>query len=106
GMGRARRMMFEGLVVEAELALDWGLVESVVDDPVLLEHARAIAARLMTRAPLALQGLRSLLARQWPDPVEFLREEQRLQKQLLTTRDVQEARRAFAEKRSPRFEGR
>lgn len=106
GMGRARRMMYEGLVVDAEQAHDWGMVELVTDNNALLESAHAVARTLLKRAPLALSALRGLLSRQWPDPQKFLQEERRIQQRLLATDDVQEARLAFAEKRPPRFCGR
>src|SRR5690606_28744130 len=106
GMGRAKRMMYEGLVVEPAQACEWGLADVLASDQRALECAYEVARRLLNRAPLALAALRELLAQQSTDPQEFLREERRLQRRLQESEDVVEGRRAFAERRPPRFIGR
>ena len=106
GMGRAKRMMYEGLVVESTQAEQWGLADVLASDQSALECAYDLGKKLLIRAPLALAALRELLAHQWTDPQAFLREERRLQRQLQESEDVLEGRRAFAERRPPRFSGR
>lgn len=106
GMGRARRMMFEGLVVQAPQALEWGMIEHKVADGQALATAVEQAAKLMTRAPLALGALRTLLSREWPDPAEFIREEFKLQTALQQSEDVKEGISSFVERRPPQFSGR
>lgn len=106
GVGRARRMMMQGLVVEAEQALDWGLVEEQVEEGQALVRARELAQQLLTRAPLAIAGLRRLLARDLDGLEGSLAEEYAMQMELLQSEDLKEARIAFSEKRPPRFIGR
>ncbi len=105
GMGRARRMMFEGLVVQSAQALDWGMIEHKVEDGQALAGAIEQARKLMTRAPLALGALRGLLNREWPDPAEFIREEYKLQKQLQQSTDFAEGVSSFVERRPAQFTG-
>lgn len=106
GVGRARQMMMQGLVVTAPQALSWGLIEHQVNDGEALAAAQEMAASLVARAPLAIAALRRLMARELAGLEGSLAEELALQQGLLQTDDLKEARAAFAEKRTPRFQGR
>lgn len=106
GIGRARRMMMQGLVVGAEQALDWGLIEEQAPDGQALSQARLLAEQLLKRAPLAITGLRRLLARDLDGLEGSLADEYAMQMELLQSEDLKEARAAFAEKRPPHFVGR
>ncbi|MGE4339144.1 MAG: enoyl-CoA hydratase/isomerase family protein [Pigmentiphaga sp.] len=106
GTGRARRMMMQGLVVQAPQAEAWGLIEQHVEDGQALATAREVAAGLARRAPLALAALRRLMGLDLDGLEESLQLEMSLQQKLLLTEDLREARTAFAEKRQPRFTGR
>lgn len=105
GMGRARRMMVEGLAVQAPQALDWGMIEHTAPVGEALPAALDCARKLLTRAPLAVAALRRLLGQSWPDPHAFLREERRLQDALQQSSDFVEGVRSFVEKRPARFTG-
>lgn len=105
GMGRARRMMFEGFVVKADQAEQWGLIETKVPAGQAVSGALEQARKLLTRAPLALGALRQLLNREWPDPAEFIEEEFKLQSSLQKSTDFVEGVRSFVEKRPPQFTG-
>jgi enoyl-CoA hydratase len=48
GINRARQMSFTGDFVDAEQALDWGLVNEVVPHGELLERARAVADAIVS----------------------------------------------------------
>ncbi|MBU4610159.1 enoyl-CoA hydratase/isomerase family protein [Achromobacter sp. GG226] len=105
GMGRARRMMIEGLAVQAPQALDWGMIEHTAPVGEALPAAVECARKLLTRAPLAVAALRRLLGQQWQDPHAFLREERRLQDSLQQSSDFVEGVRSFVEKRPAQFTG-
>lgn len=103
--GRARQMMLQGLVVSAPQAAEWGLVEELVADGQAITKANEIAQGLLRRAPLAMAGLRRLMARELAGLSGSLDEELATQQRLLDSEDLREGRTAFAEKRPPRFRG-
>lgn len=103
----ALEMLLTGDPVDAHRAERIGLVNRVVPAGEALPGALALAERLAERAPLALarakeaahRGLDVALA-------DGLRLEELLSRLLAGTEDLVEGRRAFLERRPPRFEGR
>ncbi|MEE4024866.1 crotonase/enoyl-CoA hydratase family protein [Gordonia sp. PKS22-38] len=61
GYERAAEMTFTGDRVDAATALEWGLVSRVVPDDVLLDEAKALAARIAKNPPHALRMAKRLL---------------------------------------------
>lgn len=104
---RGRRMFFTGMRVPAAEMYRLGLVEAVVPPERLMEEARAIAAEIAGKSPIALK-----LAKEAYNVVEEMpareayRFEQNMTFALSKTEDAKEAQRAFAEKRAPVFKGR
>lgn len=107
GQGHTRELAFTGKDIDAERALRIGLVNDVLDDEAsLLEHARAMAREIADNSPLAVQGIKQVLA---------FGEERRIldgeryaavwNSAFLASRDLVEAITAFMEKRPPRFTG-
>lgn len=101
----ASRLLFTGLPLDASDALRFGLVSEVVDDDALADRARELATRIAEAAPLSLRAAKRA-ARAAIENVDGLALERRLWEELSTTRDREEGRAAFRERRSPRFEGR
>lgn len=63
-MLRARRHLLTGDPVLAEDAYAWGLISDLVDEPEdVLPAARALAHRIASLPPLAVQGTKRSLAR-------------------------------------------
>jgi enoyl-CoA hydratase/carnithine racemase len=56
GPARARRLLLDPLKHTAMEVLNFGLVDEVVAAAEVLPAARALAARLMTRAPVSLRA--------------------------------------------------
>lgn len=106
GTARARRLLLEAAAVGAHDALNFGLVDEVVADEDVVAAAVGRAAELARRASLAVaavkQGFRSA-SNGLEDALTF---EGNQQPRLFETADFLEGRKAFYEKREPRFMGR
>jgi enoyl-CoA hydratase/carnithine racemase len=61
GYQRAAEMFFLGQPVDANTAREWGLVNRVVDDEVLMEEARALAASAARQPPGAVRATKRLM---------------------------------------------
>lgn len=107
GLGRALEMILSGDRIDAARAFDIGLVNSIVPADELLAQSLAYAQHLASRAPLAQQLAKNVMARSSGLPLdEALRLESMSFHQLGGTRDLAEGTSAFREKRRARFEGR
>lgn len=107
GLGRAMRMSMLGEAVEAEEAVEIGLVDKLVPDDKLAEEIDALAQRLAAMPTRALGKIRhSLLASFEGDLASALEREAEGQTFCGYTDDHQEGVAAFFEKRAPEFTGR
>lgn len=107
GTGRAIDVILTGRFLDATDAERFGLVTSVVPLAGLLDEARAVAARILAKGPLAVQ-LAKLVVRTGMDADQRtgLALERLAQSLLYTTADKREGAEAFLGKRAPQFEGR
>ncbi len=105
GTARARELMFTGERVEAEACARIGLVNRVVPDAELQEHAFGLAAALAAGPRRALGAMKENLddALEVDLDTALEREAHRLL-DCAQTDDHKEAVRAFIEKRPPRFQ--
>lgn len=104
GSSNAAMMLMTGDTISAEKALAWGLVSEVVSQADLDERARAIALTISSRAPIAAETAKLNLRAAYSMPQEKAIEYERdLQTICFATRDAQEGRAAFKEKRAPLF---
>ena len=91
-----------GEVFDAQLAHDWGLTHQLFPHDELLDAALDLAARLATRAPLAVQETKALINRlHYLTIEEFHALQREANLRLMETEDQ-----AFREKRDPQFRGR
>jgi len=92
--------------VQAREALQWGLVNEVVQDDQLLASAAGVAEKLASGPTAALGRAKALLNRSIDATLESQVEaERRMQLELGGSADFLEGIRAFSEKRQPKFEG-
>jgi enoyl-CoA hydratase len=106
GHARAREIMFLGRRYKAPEALAMGLVNGVVPDEELEPHVDEILQTLAANAPLAIANSKTIIeeyvkAEGAPDPARMRASMQRCTE----SEDYKEGRRAFMEKRKPRFQG-
>jgi len=102
GRYKAREMYFTGERVDARELHRLGAVRAVVPRDRLLEEARALAAELASKSPIALRLAKEAMNRIEDMPLaEAYRTEQDYTARLNTFEDAAEARAAFAEKREP-----
>lgn len=103
GLARARELALLADPLPAEQALDWGLINQVVDHTQLMAEATGLARRLAD-GPAALPLTRQLF---WDkDGYEAqLAREAAAQQQAGATNDFAEGLAAFLERREPRFKG-
>ncbi len=107
GQARAREIMFLGRRYGAQEALAMGLVHRVLPDAELDAYVEGILATLLENAPLAIANSKTILEEYvksggTPDQ-DAMRAAMR---RCAESADYREGRRAFMEKRKPRFEGR
>ena len=107
GHSKARRLMFTGQRVPGAELYRLGVVEECVPPDKLMDAARALAADIAAKSPLAIR-----LAKHAMNAIEFMglrdgyRFEQSMTGDLAKSEDSREAMRAFVEKRPPVFTGR
>ncbi|WP_018699762.1 enoyl-CoA hydratase-related protein [Amorphus coralli] len=105
--GMLRRMFFTGDPVDAAEAWRLGFVQEVTEPDELMPAARALAARIATKAPLGLRyGKQALNQIEFLPVDEGYQIEQQFSTLLMRTEDAREATAATLEKRAPVFKGR
>ncbi|WP_069337667.1 enoyl-CoA hydratase-related protein [Sphingobium yanoikuyae] len=106
GRSRAMKMVLLGDPLSAREALDAGLVAEVVDQGQALAVALALASRIATRAPLAMQQGKAMIraAFETHQSAHLLLERQAFSA-LFGTADKREGTTAFFEKRDPQWSG-
>lgn len=106
GKTRAFELMMTGDLISAQQALDYGLVNYLVDTPEqLMEKCREILSKIMGKAPLAIgEIIKCINAATDPQKNGYQTEAESFS-YCCGTEDFIEGTSAFMEKRSPRFQG-
>lgn len=106
GPSRAKDMLLTARNLDAAEALQWGLVNRVVPTDELQSATLQLAQQIAANAPLAVGMAKRVIDQsQGLPPHAQMTLERWAQSQLIATDDLQEAVRAFMEKRKPNFQG-
>jgi enoyl-CoA hydratase/carnithine racemase len=108
GVAHTRDLFLTGRTVDAERALQMGLVGQVVGDDEVESAALELAAEVAGNAPLSMRGNKraiETLARFPRLSAEQEEELVELRRSCFASQDLREGIRAFAEKRRPRWRG-
>ena len=106
-VARALEMMLAGKQIDATAALEFGVVNRIVEPDELLVVAGDLANQIAALAPLAIRACLKAVNEGLKLPfAEGLELERELFASLFETEDAKEGTRAFLEKRKPLFKGR
>ena len=106
GDRRTRELMLTNRVLKAEEALEWGVVNQVVDDGEELAAAQRLAAKLASGPTVAFGRVKDLLNVSFDNSLETQMElEARAIADMIGTADGREGLDAFLNKRKPQFKG-
>jgi enoyl-CoA hydratase/carnithine racemase len=106
GPSWARLIMYTGMRVESAEALRIGLVDRVVPDTDLWNATMEIARTISANAPLAIQAAKITIAQVLKDPDKRDMDAiKAIGTACMDSEDFREGRRAFMEKRKPKFTG-
>src|SRR3954470_9520326 len=106
GKARAFEMAYLGDRIPAQQALDWGLINHVVEPESLPKESLELAQRLAQGPTRSYAGSKRALNRMlYGDLNAQLEFEAEIQHELFRTNDVREGVTAFVEKREPTFTG-
>jgi enoyl-CoA hydratase/carnithine racemase len=103
GMARAREMLYTGREVQADEALDWGLVGSIADD--VLAHSLTVAGQIAAAGPIATRLTKAGLEQAAHGLESSLQWEALAQPITMTTSDLHEGIQAKRQHRAPTFRG-
>jgi enoyl-CoA hydratase len=106
-LGFAKELILTGRTVDAEEALERGLVNAVTEPEELLPRVLETALQLAAKSPLAVEAAKQAVNRALHgDHDENLAREADRFGELFASEDAKEGLTAFTEKREPRFSGR
>lgn len=106
GKGRALDLCLTGRFINAETALNWGLVSELTESETLLAQGKKMLQGILTMAPLALSGVMEVIDHGYDLPLtEALHLEAIHFAKVCATEDKQEGVSAFLNKRIAQFKG-
>jgi enoyl-CoA hydratase/carnithine racemase len=106
GRGKAKEMLFLGLRLSAQEALDIGLINRIAPEGKLIDTAVEIAEKIVNNPPIAVQQAKIAINKGMDVSIsKGLEIESKAYEVCIPTKDRLEALAAFKEKRKPEFKG-
>jgi len=105
-LAQAMELVLTGDAVDAERALQMGLVNAVVPADQVLDTALGLAERIAGNGPLAITAARDLVRLAAFDPGAVRARLDHWRAVIFSSDDAKEGARAFVEKRPPQWQGR
>lgn len=106
GLGKAKELIFTGTPLQAEEAIQIGLIEHISLADTLMSDALALAKQIAKNGPLALKEAKQAIQLSLDHDLHTgLTKEYESYLRLIDTEDRTEGLRAFQEKRTPQYKG-
>jgi enoyl-CoA hydratase len=105
GKGKANELIFTAGMIKADEALQWGLVNYVVEPQDLMSKCEEIAAKILPNSPMAIRSAIASVNAGFENGVNGFEKEIEEFGKCFGTTEFKEGTSAFLEKRKPNFSG-